>query len=127
MSEGLPVEFAGFVPLPDFFERIDVLLVPSWEEPFGIVLLEAMASGIPVIATDRGGPVEILSGGRHGMLVPARDPASLAVAVRSIAENAALRGRIVGEARERVQKTYDVSKVIPQVEDFYRTVILGSN
>jgi len=60
-AAGLRVEFVGFVSLADFFQKTDVLIVPSWEEPFGIVLLEAMASGIPVIATNRGGPVDIIS------------------------------------------------------------------
>jgi glycosyltransferase involved in cell wall biosynthesis len=50
-AANLPVRFPGFVSLPEFFNTIDVLLVPSWEEPFGIVLLEGMASGIPVIST----------------------------------------------------------------------------
>src|SRR5437016_819513 len=53
-AAGLPVEFLGFVSLEEFFERIDILTVPSHEEPFGIVLLEAMAAGIPVIATAGG-------------------------------------------------------------------------
>jgi len=64
----------------DFFDKIDILILPSWEEPFGIVLLEAMAAGIPVIATDRGGPREIV----RGVSDPAKDPTALANAIRSI-------------------------------------------
>src|SRR5262245_13778002 len=76
-SAGLPVEFLGFASLPEFFERTDILIVPSWEEPFGIILLEGMASGLPVISTNRGGPAEIL----RGVLVPPRNPIALADAI----------------------------------------------
>jgi type III pantothenate kinase len=123
---GLPVEFPGLVSLPNFFDSVDMLVVPSWEEPFGIVLLEAMAVGIPVIATDRGGPLEIIRSGFHGLLVPPRQPRALANAIRQLAHDEPLRQRIVREARTRVEENYDISKVVPRVEDFYRKVIFGS-
>jgi len=115
---GVSVKLSGFVSLPDFFEIIDVLLVPSWEEPFGIVLLEAMASGIPVIASAAGGPREIIRPG-EGILVPPRDPKSLANAIRSIEP---LREQIAGAARLRVEKDFDIRNTIPKVEAFYRTL-----
>jgi L-malate glycosyltransferase len=117
-AAGLPVKLPGFVSLPDFFEMIDVLLVPSWEEPFGIVLLEAMASGIPVIASAAGGPLEIIRAG-EGILVPPRDPRSLANAIRSIQP---LRDGIAKAARLRVEKDFDIHNTIPKVEVFYRTL-----
>jgi L-malate glycosyltransferase len=117
-ASGLPVKFAGFVSLPDFFEMIDVLLVPSWEEPFGIVLLEAMASGIPVIASAAGGPREIIRPG-EGVLVPPRDPRSLANAIRSIEPQ---RESIAPEARRRVERDFDIQHTIPKVDAFYRTL-----
>jgi glycosyltransferase involved in cell wall biosynthesis len=125
-AAGLPVQFLGFVSLPNFFDTVDMLVVPSWEEPFGIVLLEAMAVGIPVIATDRGGPLEIIRSGFHGLLVPPRHPRALANAVRELAHDEPLRQRIVRQARKRVEENYDISKVVPRIEDFYRKVILGS-
>ena len=89
----------------------DILIVPSWEEPFGIVLLEAMASGIPVIATDRGGPTEIV----RGILVPPRDPAALAKAIRVCASwRNGLRG-----PRAYVEKNFDMRKIVPKIEGFY--------
>jgi glycosyltransferase involved in cell wall biosynthesis len=109
-AAGLPVEFAGFVSLPEFFENIDILIMPSWEEPFGIVLLEAMATGIPVIATNIGGPAEIA----RGVLIPPRDAAALAQAIRSIRP-----GEFIRDARDHVEKNFDMRKVVPQIEDFY--------
>jgi glycosyltransferase involved in cell wall biosynthesis len=127
-STGLPVEFLGFVSLPVFFDRIDILAVPSWEEPFGIVLLEAMASGIPIVATAAGGPLDIIRSGEHGLLVPPRNPASIADSIRQLTENDFLRRSNVKAARLRVQHHYDIHSVIPMVEEFYyRTKQAGLN
>ena len=122
----MPVDFPGFVSLPGFFERIDVLAAPSWEEPFGIVLLEAMAAGIPVVSTDKGGPAEIIVSGRDGILAPPRNPEALATAIRSLATDQALRERVVKDAYRRVEQEYEMSRVIPRVEAFYRTVVMRS-
>jgi glycosyltransferase involved in cell wall biosynthesis len=117
-SADLTIDFPGFVSLPEFFDTIDILLVPSWEEPFGLVVLEGMASGIPVIATASGGPLEIIRSGVNGILVPPRDPKSLALAVASIS---AQRESIIPAARERAQD-FDIRKIVPLVEKFYRTL-----
>jgi glycosyltransferase involved in cell wall biosynthesis len=103
-SAGLPISFVGFVTLPDYFSEIDVLIVPSWQEPFGIVTLEAMSVGIPVIGT---GPVDVL----RGTLVPPRDPHALAQAVRSF--------KLDTSAREHVERNFDIRKVVPRIEEFY--------
>jgi glycosyltransferase involved in cell wall biosynthesis len=103
-SAGLPVDFVGFVSLPDYFDEIDVLIVPSWQEPFGIVTLEAMAAGIPVIGT---GPADVL----RGTIIPPRDPRALADAVRNV--------KLDSKTRNYVEQTFDIRKVIPRIEDFY--------
>lgn len=124
-AAGLPVEFLGFASLPEFFRLIDILIVPSWEEPFGIVLLEAMASGVPVIATDRGGPLDIIPSALHGVLVPPRNPRALANTIHSLAADDERRVQIIRHAREHVEKNFDIRTAVPQVEDFYRRVMLG--
>lgn len=120
----LPVEFAGFAEFREFFEKIDILLAPSWEEPFGIVLLESMATGVPVISTAAGGPLEIIRHETDGVLVPPRNPPALVAAVRSLAEPGVREG-IIEHARNRVEADFDIRKVIPKVEAFYREVIDG--
>jgi L-malate glycosyltransferase len=117
-SAGLPISFPGFVSLPEFFDAIDVLLVPSWEEPFGLVVLEGMASGIPVIATAAGGPLEIIRSGVDGILVPPRDAAALADAIRGIPP---LRDSLIQAARQRAQD-FDIRTIVPRVEAFYRAL-----
>ena len=121
-SANLPVEFSGFVSLPEFFQKTDILIVPSWEEPFGIVLLEAMATGIPVVATGRGGPLDIISSPLEGVLVPPRDPRALANAIRSLAADEERRVAIIRNARQRVAKDFDIRMVVPRIEDFYREI-----
>jgi glycosyltransferase involved in cell wall biosynthesis len=106
-TAGLPIEFPGFVSMPEFLEKIDVLIAPSWEEPFGIVLLEAMASGTPVIGT---APRDVL----HGTLIPPRDPRALAQAIRSLSANQDVR-----EARAHVERNFDIRRIVPQIEAFY--------
>jgi len=117
-AAGLPIVFSGFVSLPGFFEEIDVLLVPSWEEPFGLVVLEGMASGIPVIATSAGGPLDIIRSGIDGLLVAPRNPEALANAVLSLDEG---RSQLIQAARERVRE-FDIQTIVPKIEAFYRAL-----
>jgi glycosyltransferase involved in cell wall biosynthesis len=118
-AAGLPVEFLGFVHAAAFMRDIDILVLPSWEEPFGIVVLEAMAAGVSVIATDSGGPPEILDWGNAGLLVPPRDPRAIAEAVRRLAGDDALRERLLVAARRRVELHYDIEAAVSKVEAFY--------
>ncbi|WP_111768502.1 glycosyltransferase family 4 protein [Nakamurella deserti] len=74
------------------YDGADVVLFPSrWAEPFGLVPLEAMARGVPVVATGTGGSVTYLRDGGNALLVPPADPAGLAAAVRRLAADPALR------------------------------------
>jgi glycosyltransferase involved in cell wall biosynthesis len=73
--------------VPQLMAALDVLLMPSWEEPFGRSLIEAMALGVPVVATSVGGPAEIVQDGREGYLVPPREPAAWAKAIAAIARD----------------------------------------
>ena len=115
----LPVEFIGFTETQDFLGRIDFLILPSWEEPFGIVVVEAMAAGVNVIATNAGGPPETLDFGKAGLLVPPRDPLSLAAAVRTLTSDRKLAGELRRRARDRAVSHYDISIVVPRIERLY--------
>lgn len=77
------VEMPGYQPEPwAWFRRARVFALASHREAFGNVVVEALAHGLPVVATDCGGPREILEDGRHGALVPVGDDAALARALR---------------------------------------------
>ena len=90
------VEFRGFVhDVPALLRDCDVLVHASLlPEPFGQVLVEAMATGCAVVAADGGGPSEIVTNGVDGVLVPPGDVGALAAALRRLAEDGALRSRL---------------------------------
>ena len=96
--------------LPAAYEAADVVVFPViWEEPWGLVPLEAMALGRPVVATGRGGSGEYLRDGENALLFEAGDAAALAAAVRRLAGEPALRERLrAGGARTAPLHTEDV-------------------
>ena len=79
--------------VPEVLRAIDVLLVPSWEEPFGRTVVEAMAMEVPVLATSEGGPAESLREGVDGHLLPPRDPAAWVEPAARLLSDPALRAR----------------------------------
>jgi glycosyltransferase involved in cell wall biosynthesis len=96
--------------VPELVRSLDLLLLPSWEEPFGRALVEAMALEVPVIATDVGGPAEIVADGVEGYLCPPCEPHAWAQAVRRVAERPD-RGRELGRAgRRRVERQFTVER-----------------
>jgi glycosyltransferase involved in cell wall biosynthesis len=85
---------------------LDILLLPSREEPFGRALIEAMSLGVPVLATNVGGPPEIIEHGREGLLVAPGEPAAWARAVRRVLESPD-RGLQMGRAgRRRAEQAF---------------------
>jgi len=116
------VEFLGYVQdnlLNPLFSSADVFVLPSaFGESFGIVILEAMASGTPVIGTKVGGIEEILSNG-NGVLVPPSDPSALANAMISLINDADLQRKIVRRALESVREKYDWRCVAKKVMSVY--------
>jgi glycosyltransferase involved in cell wall biosynthesis len=105
--------------IPAIMAALDLLLVPSWSEPFGIVMIEAMAAGTPVVATRGGGPADVITSGCDGVLGPPRDPDALAAAVATLlADPAAL--RVMGaRARARVVSSFTVARQARRVERLY--------
>lgn len=101
-SRGLAgsVSFHGMVSPGDelraFYRGADVFVLPSVSEGTPKVLLEAMASAVPVVATDVGGVSTVVESGVNGLLVPPKSPSDLASAVRRVVEDGDLRRRIIG-------------------------------
>ena len=78
------------------YRSADVVVFPSiWDEPFGLVPLEAMSCGTPVVTTATGGSAEFSVDNRNCLVIPPRDPAALAAAVQRLADDAALRARLI--------------------------------
>ncbi|HXB65430.1 MAG TPA: glycosyltransferase family 4 protein [Solirubrobacteraceae bacterium] len=105
--------------VPALLSALDILLLPSWEEPFGRALIEAMALEVPVIATAVGGPPEILTDGCEGLLAPPRQPKAWAQAIEALASDPERR-RAMGEAgRRRVQEAFTTARHVAAVCGVY--------
>jgi glycosyltransferase involved in cell wall biosynthesis len=98
-------------------------VIPSvWAEPFGIVALEAMAAGRPVVASRTGGLADVVDDGVTGLLVQPGQPQELAGAIRRLLDDPALRGEMGVAAMARMP-AYRASAVVPRIEAVYRAAI----
>lgn len=120
-AEGLPVHFLGRLSdeeLKAAFADCDIFVLPSVErsEAFGIVQQEAMVYGKPVINTKLPGGVPYVSvDGQTGLTVPPKDAAALAAAIRTLAEDPALRAEYGRNAAEKVRQEYDYHKIMDDI------------
>lgn len=108
--------------VPEYYSASDVFVVPSPYEPFGLVIIEAMACGAPVIATDQGGPVDIIDEGEDGCLVHPRETALLAERITRVLLDERLRESMRRRAREKAVSTYSWNAIARQVYDRYTSV-----
>ena len=105
--------------VPELVRALDVLMLPSHEEPFGRALIEAMALEVPVLATDVGGPSEIIVDGREGYLLPPRQPEAWARAAAAIGADAELAAALGAAGRRRVEEAFTVSRHVRSMLDVY--------
>lgn len=116
--------FAGFQSdTAGWYAAFDAFVLPSLTEGAPMALLEAMANGLPVIATSVGGVPALLSKGENGMLVPPGDPEKLLEAMRSIAGDRDLRTRLSGGALRSIQRNHDVRDWIKKVIEVYTAAV----
>jgi L-malate glycosyltransferase len=109
--------------VPEILRATDVLLVPSWEEPFGLAIIEAMAMRVPVVATNVGGPVEIVRPHEDGLLLPPRAPETWAAAIEQLLRRPALRAEMGLKARERVAARFGVAEHVKEVLSAYEAAL----
>ena len=106
------------------FDAVDVALHASVRpEPFGRVLLEAMALGRPIVAPREGGPLAIVLDGETGLLVPPRDPQALADAIVTLIDDEARRRRMGQAARARVEAVFDIRQHARTIEALFDEVL----
>lgn len=123
-AEGLPVEFLGHIDQQNFFNRIDLLAVPSiWNEPLGRVVLEAYASGVPVVATAVGGLPEITCAA-SGELVSDVSPIGFAEALQRMIERIKQDPKGIREAALNEAKKYSPDVVVRAYEAAYQDAIV---
>jgi len=104
----------------DIYSALDYFVLPSHIEPFGRVIIEAMASKVPVIATKCGGPEEIITDRKNGLLIPVKSPDAIAEKIVELAENPGLARGLVDSAFKTVNEKFDISCYVNNVERVYR-------
>ena len=119
------VEFLGHVdPIEAFLPTVSILVHASTSpEPFGQVVIEGMAAGIPVVATDGGGVKETVVHGETGLLVPMGNAQALADALRMLIDRPELRAKLSTKGRQRVLRHFTASITARKVERVYREVL----
>ncbi len=117
---GAQVILAGFRnDVPEIMKAVDVLVLPSLWEGFGIVVVEAMAAGKPVIVTRASNLPEIVTDGREGFLVDPHAPEQIEAALEKLVENPGLRKKMGTTGQERVKKQFTLDRMIDELEAYF--------
>jgi glycogen synthase len=121
------ISVTGFVPhtaVPAVLASLDVLVLPSVYEEMGSILVEAMASGLPVVASRVGGIPDVVVDGETGLLVPPGDADALAAALDELVSDPQRRERLAAAARRRARR-YSWSELARRVEELYDAARAG--
>jgi glycosyltransferase involved in cell wall biosynthesis len=110
--------------IPDLMNAADAQVLSSSMEGMPLVLQEASAIGLPIVATDVGGNAEVVRSGHSGLIVPPNDSQALADAMRSVMamtpQQRAAMGRV---GRQHVESNYDINRVLDRWEEIYRELL----
>jgi glycosyltransferase involved in cell wall biosynthesis len=112
--------FPGQIDLQPFFRRADVFVLSSIYEAMPNVVLEAMAAGLPVVATRVGGLAELVTPGENGWLVPPQDPAALAAALTKLLSETETRQRFGHAGRRRVAQGFSLEVMVQRHEAVFQ-------
>jgi glycosyltransferase involved in cell wall biosynthesis len=113
--------------VPAIMSALDVSVMPSLNEALSNVLLESMAAGAPVVATDVGGTSEALADGVNGMLVPPARPELMAAAIQRLLDAPALATRLGREARRTVDERFSLDRMVRATESLYDRLLTSKN
>lgn len=107
----------------DLLETLDLFISPSRSESFGLVIVEAMASGVPIVASLSEGAQEIIEDGVTGRLVPVGEPEALAKAIAELLSNEAERKRLSANALNSVNQRFSLERMVDATEQLYLDVL----
>jgi glycosyltransferase involved in cell wall biosynthesis len=111
----------------EYYAAMDIVVHASiTPEPFGMVVPEAMAAGCAVIASDEGGPREVIEHGIDGLLVPPRDIDALSRAVLSLASDSALRSRMAAAAKQKARARFGIAASAARIGEIYAAILSRS-
>jgi len=109
--------------IPQILKSSDVFVLPSLNEAFGLVLLEAMMAKLPIVATNNGGIPEIVKDRENGMLVPTKNPKAIKKAIEKILASKELRKKMSEKSYENVRELYEVKDMVKKTEAVYRNLL----
>lgn len=116
----------GSVPypkMPEIYQQSDILLFPTVREGFGLAATEAMACGLPVVATDCSSLPELIDNGKGGFLCPIGDVAAFAEKINFLAENPKLRREMGGYNRAKVEKMFTLDRMVGEYQQLFEEVL----
>ena len=119
LATGWPVEFVGYVSqdeIPKYLNEADLFVRPSLSEGMGNSFIEAMAAGLPVIATPVGGIPDFLKDGETGLFCEANNPKSIAKQVQRLIADEPLRNKLIANAKKMVEEKYDWNLVAREMK-----------
>lgn len=105
--------------IEEIYPILDLFVLPSIREPFGLVLLEAMASQIPVLAFSSGGPQEFIESGFNGILSPPKNSYRLAEEIQLLLQNKTKAKSLAVEGRKSVKQNYNIQNTVSKIENLY--------
>lgn len=127
LGMGHHVEFLGDVAdIPSVLRRASLFVLPSLTEGLPLTVLEAMACGLPVVATRVGGTPEAIEDGVTGLLVAPGEPEQLAQAIQRVWGDWERGGEMGRAGRERVEELFDVRTMVAEYESFYQDALRGT-
>ena len=112
--------------VPSLLGIMDCFVLPSLWEGFPIVLLEAMATGVPIVATDIPGNDEAVTSGKNGWLVPPGNPSALAEKVLDLLNNTDQASAFSAFGRERIRQEFTRAKMLASIQHVYQDVVSGN-
>ena len=111
------------IDVAEFLSRLDVFVSASSSEAFGLAIVEAMAAGVPVVATASDGAREIITDSQTGRLVPIGDVDELAKRIGELLADSAERKRLAGNARDKAFEKFSLARMIAETEAVYAQVL----
>ena len=111
--------------LQKMYELADVLVVPSRYEPFGLVILEGMSHGLPVVASSVGGPLEVIEHGRTGFLFPVKNIQAFSYYLIYLLKNPDIRQQMGESALKQVHQKWQWTQIAEKVQDIYQEILLN--
>ncbi len=119
------VSFYGEVQnVMKFMQKADLFVLPSLSEGLSNVILEAMACGLPVVATRVGGNTDLIQDGINGILVDSLSQEQLKGAIKELLEDTVLAGKLAAEARRAVEKKYSIEQIVDQYVSLYSDIFI---